>query len=60
MSILPAANVDFELTVPIAIIGAGACGLIAALAAKDAGVEAVVFERDSVPRGSTALSAGMI
>jgi fumarate reductase flavoprotein subunit len=42
------------------IIGAGAAGLCAALAAKEAGVEPLVIERDAVPAGSTALSAGLI
>ncbi len=44
----------------IAIVGAGACGLVAALALKDAGVECVVLERDALPSGSTALSSGFI
>jgi fumarate reductase flavoprotein subunit len=42
------------------IVGAGAAGLCAALAAKEAGSDAVVIERDAVPSGSTALSAGLI
>ena len=42
------------------IVGAGAAGLCAALAAHEAGAECVVIERDAVPRGSTALSAGLI
>lgn len=46
--------------VPVLIIGAGACGLIAALAASDAGAEVMVLERDPVPSGSTSLSAGYI
>ncbi len=46
--------------VPILIVGAGAAGLCAALAAKEADVDAVVIERDAVPSGSTALSAGLI
>jgi flavocytochrome c len=60
MGIFPATDVSFDLTVPVAIIGAGACGMVAALAVKDEGVEPVVFERDLVPMGSTALSSGMI
>ena len=45
---------------PLLIIGAGAAGLCAALSAKEAGVEAVVVEREATPSGSTALSAGLI
>jgi fumarate reductase flavoprotein subunit len=50
----------FAASVPVVIIGAGAAGLCAALAAHEAGAEVVVLERDAVPRGSTALSAGLI
>lgn len=49
-----------DTQVPLVIIGAGAAGFCAALAAKEAGVEPVVIERDAVPSGSTALSAGLI
>ena len=55
-----AADEEFAAQVPLLIIGAGAAGLCAALAAKEAGVDAVVIERDAVPAGSTALSAGLI
>lgn len=50
----------FDARVPLLIIGAGAAGLCAALAAKETGVDAVLIERDAVPSGSTALSAGLI
>ncbi len=50
----------FDSQVPLLIIGAGAAGLCAALAAKEAGVDAVVIEREAAPSGSTALSAGLI
>ncbi|MGK7861819.1 FAD-dependent oxidoreductase [Falsiroseomonas sp. E2-1-a4] len=50
----------FDAEVPVAIIGAGAAGLVAALACRGAGVEPLVLERDAVPRGSTSLSAGLI
>jgi fumarate reductase flavoprotein subunit len=50
----------FGTQVPLLIVGAGAAGLCAALAANEAGVDAVVVERDAVPSGSTALSAGLI
>ena len=50
----------FELSIPVVIVGAGACGLVAALAARDAGAEVLVLERDRAPAGSTALSSGFI
>lgn len=46
--------------VPVAIVGAGACGLTAALMLRDAGVECVLLERDAQAQGSTALSSGFI
>lgn len=46
--------------VPVVVIGAGATGLCAALAASDAGVEVLVIERDVTPLGSTAMSTGLI
>jgi fumarate reductase flavoprotein subunit len=49
---------DFE--VETLIVGAGACGMIAALAAREAGQDVLVLERDVAPSGSTALSAGLI
>lgn len=56
----PAVLPAFGAEVPVVIIGGGACGLTAALALKDAGVDCVVLERDAVPQGSTALSSGFI
>ena len=60
MSIKPPPGEGFAASASLVIIGAGAAGLCAALAAHEAGVEAFVLERDSAPRGSTALSAGLI
>jgi fumarate reductase flavoprotein subunit len=59
-AILPPPSGGFAAEVPVAIIGAGCAGLVAALACKEAGVEPLVLERDPLPRGSTALSAGLI
>jgi fumarate reductase flavoprotein subunit len=58
--VLPSEDVDFGSEVPLLIIGAGAAGLCAALAAHETGIEPVLIERDAVPSGSTALSAGLI
>lgn len=60
MTVRPAADAGFAFTAPVLVVGGGACGLIAALAARDAGAEVVVLERDPVPAGSTALSSGFI
>ena len=48
------------MKVPVVVVGAGACGLVAALAARDAGAEVLVLEKDSSPSGSTALSSGFV
>jgi fumarate reductase flavoprotein subunit len=53
-------DVDFASEVPLLVVGAGAAGLCAALAAHEAGIEPVLIERDAVASGSTALSAGLI
>lgn len=50
----------YDITCETLIIGAGACGLVAALSAHEAGQNALVIEADAVPSGSTALSAGLI
>jgi fumarate reductase flavoprotein subunit len=60
VTIKPVPFEGFETTVPILVVGGGAAGLCAALAAHEAGVEVAVIERDPLPRGSTALSAGLI
>lgn len=46
--------------VSVIVVGAGACGLTAAIVLRDAGVDCLVLERDAVPQGSTALSSGFI
>lgn len=60
MPVLNSAGVTFEVTVPVVIVGAGACGCVAALAVQGRGVEVLVLERDAYPRGNTALSGGQI
>lgn len=49
-----------SLAVPVAIVGAGACGLTAAIGLRDAGLDCLLLERDAVPGGSTALSSGFV
>ena len=60
MSILRVNDRNFEWTVPVLIAGAGACGLTAALAARDSGADVLVLERDQTPYGSTGMSYGAI
>ena len=60
---MPILKVDgkiFTTHVPVLIIGAGACGTIAALAAQEHGAEVLILERDAKPTGSTSLSGGQI
>ena len=60
MSILPTPAEPFAASVPVLVIGAGACGLCAALAAHKGGAEVLVLERDETPTGSTTLSTALI
>jgi len=60
MSVVIERRRHFDACVPVVIVGAGACGLVAALAAREAGAEVLVLERDRAPAGSTALSSGFI
>ncbi len=60
MSVEPADGITFDAHIPIVIVGAGAAGLVAALEAKRHGADVLLLERDPFPRGSTALSAGLI
>lgn len=58
--IVRAERLPAPVHVPVAIVGAGACGLTAAIALRDAGIECLLLERDARPTGSTALSSGFI
>jgi fumarate reductase flavoprotein subunit len=60
VTVLPAAGFVAEFKCPVVIVGGGAAGLVAALAATEAGAEVLVIERDRLPSGSTALSAGLV
>lgn len=57
---VPTAQFSFDVSVQVAIVGGGGCGLSAALASRDCGAEAVVFERDKTMSGSTGMSTGLI
>ncbi|MBP02885.1 MAG: 3-ketosteroid dehydrogenase [Rhodospirillaceae bacterium] len=58
MPVLSSTNKSFEVSVPVIIVGGGACGLTAALAASDLGVSALVLEKDKSPNGTTSMSQG--
>lgn len=60
MSVLKYDGRAFDTEVEVLIIGSGACGTIAALAANEKGAEVLVLERDAKPSGNTALSGGQI
>src|SRR3990172_7549933 len=60
MPLLKAEGKTFPSRTQVLIIGAGACGTIAALAANERGAEVLILERDAKPTGSTSLSGGQI
>lgn len=51
---------SFDSSVDVAIVGAGACGLTAALAARERDATVLVLEQDNQPGGSTGMSYGAI
>ena len=60
MGIVRSGGRSFDVSVPVIVIGAGACGCSAALAAKERGADVLMIERDEPPTGSTSLSGGQI
>jgi len=60
MPVLGVKDKSFAMSVPVLVIGAGACGCTAALAANEAGAGVMILERDDKPRGNTSLSGGQI
>ena len=57
--ILPAPEA-WDVTTDVAVVGGGACGIIAGLRAQEAGADVLVLERDATLSGSTAMSSGFI
>jgi fumarate reductase flavoprotein subunit len=51
---------QFDWSLDVLVIGAGGCGLAAAIAAHDAGLEVAIVEKLERPGGNTALSTGSI
>lgn len=60
MSVRAHDGAPFDIEVSVAVIGGGACGLVAALAARETGSAVMLFERGPAPGGSTAMSSGMV
>jgi fumarate reductase flavoprotein subunit len=50
----------FDASVPVLVVGAGGCGMTAALAAADKGADVMVLERDATPTGTTSMAQGFI
>jgi fumarate reductase flavoprotein subunit len=59
-AVLPRPDRAWDAEVDTLIVGGGAAGMAAALASLEAGRTPLVVEGDRAPRGSTALSAGLI
>ena len=51
---------SFNVRMPLIIVGGGGCGLVAALAASDCGVDTLILERDPKLWGTTSMSTGLI
>ena len=60
VAILVDTAIEAEIEIDTLIIGGGAAGLTAALAACEAGSSVLIAERETVLSGSTALSSGLI
>lgn len=58
--IIDATGLSFDIETACVVVGAGACGLVAALALADAEIETLVLERDTKATGSTSMSSGFI
>ena len=54
------ARSSFDYCIPVVVIGGGACGATAALAAKAEDAEVLLIEQDAHPYGTTSMSQGRI
>jgi fumarate reductase flavoprotein subunit len=53
-------NLSWDVAVDVLVIGAGGCGLVAALAAAQHGVSVFVVEKEKTAGGNTSLSQAMV
>jgi len=53
-------DLSWDVETDVAVIGGGACGMIAALAAEEKGAEVLLLEKEKKVGGNTSLSQGMI
>jgi fumarate reductase flavoprotein subunit len=58
--ILSPDRAKYSAEVPVLVVGAGGTGLTAGLAAREAGADVLVLERDPTALGTTAMSTGLI
>jgi fumarate reductase flavoprotein subunit len=53
-------ELTWDIEVDILVIGAGGCGLVAALAAAELGAQVLIVEKEKVAGGNTSLSQAMV
>jgi len=53
-------EISWDVETDVAVVGGGACGMIAALAAEEKGTEVLLLEKEKKVGGNTSLSQGMI
>lgn len=53
-------QIGWDVETDVAVVGGGACGMIAALAAEENGAEVLLLEKEKKVGGNTSLSQGMI
>ena len=53
-------ELSWDIEIDVLVVGAGGCGLVAALAAAERGVEVFVVEKEEAAGGNTSLSQAMV